>query len=470
MAQPEQIVQVPAAPPALSPPDDDDENVELFSAVLSALDRDQLPRLASAILQRLQSGHATSDRTTTVGQPLYGSYHVLFPVAFDGGPRWLVKIPINGTAEKWDELSASALACEANTMRLLKRETSIPLPEVLDFSSTTENILRCPYIMMTFIDGLSLYDVWFGHQLAGTSIDTTLSRRTRALDGIASAMAQLGQFSFRAGGQLIFDGDGQPSDIGPIRQLDPKAMLDRWFIHKDPTDDPIYIEYPANSDPKAYYTFMLDKHPEQKPIPKGLAMLLRQLISWIPEPNDIDPFVLAHPDFDIQNFLVSDEGELQGIVDWDGVAAVPRTLGNEKYPGWLTRDWDPAMYGYTESMDKGEEPEGVWEDSPERLTYYRRVYEGLMAKHCTERKGSKPDTTLCRMSVITENLFIAANDPACRNDILRKLVAEIWDVAGQGEPPDITEIAEMLVEDNVKDGVMNTLCQGFKTLLSKEGL
>lgn len=245
--------------------------------------------------------------------------------------RWLVKIPINGTAARWDELSASALACEANTMRLLKRQTSIPLPDVLDFSSQIENPLRCPYIVMTFIDGVSLYDVWFGHRLATASTEATISRRrTRALDGIASAMAQLSQFSFRAGGQLIFDDDGQPlSDTGPTRQVGNRAMLDRWFKHRDPSDDPIYVEQPVFSDPKAYYTFMLDNHPEQNPISRGLALLLRQLITWIPESSGIDhPFVLAHPDFDIQNFLVSAEGELKGIIDWDGVAAVPRTLGN----------------------------------------------------------------------------------------------------------------------------------------------
>lgn len=472
MAQPEQVAQVPASPPALPAlPADDDENAILFSAVLSTLDKDQLPHLASAILRRVQPGLAAPEPKPSVGQPLYGSYHVLFPVTFDDGLRWLVKIPINGTAAKWDELAASALACEANTMRLLKRQTSIPLPDVLDFSSTTENPLRCPYIVMTFIDGVSLYDVWFGHHLAAASTEATLSRRTRALQGIASAMAQLSQFSFRAGGQLIFDDDGQPVDTGPIRQVDNKAMLDRWFIHKDPSDDPIYIEQPVSSDPQAYYTFMLDSHPDQKPIPKGLALLLRQLITWIPQPNDIDPFVLAHPDVDIQNFLVSAEGDLKGIIDWDGVAAVPRALGNERYPGWLTRDWDPAMYGYTESMDHGDEPEGVWEDSPETLASYRRIYEGLVSENCTGGKGSSESgASLCRMSLITENLFIAVNDPACRNDILRKVVAEIWIAAGKGEPPDIRELAAMFVEDNVEDGVMDILCLGFKTLLEKEGL
>jgi aminoglycoside phosphotransferase (APT) family kinase protein len=57
-------------------------------------------------------------------------------------------------------MSANALTSKARTMQLLKHETKIPLPDVLDFSSTIENELRCPYIIMSFIRGVSLY-VWF---------------------------------------------------------------------------------------------------------------------------------------------------------------------------------------------------------------------------------------------------------------------------------------------------------------------
>ena len=50
----------------------------------------------------------------SVGDPLYGSYHVLFPLTFDTSLCWLTKIPINGTKSKWDELSASSLTSEVN--------------------------------------------------------------------------------------------------------------------------------------------------------------------------------------------------------------------------------------------------------------------------------------------------------------------------------------------------------------------
>lgn len=468
MAEQQHIEQSPSSHSA-----EDDENAESFSAVLSTLDKEQLPLLASAILQRLQPLYRTTNAEPSVGEPLYGSYHVLFPLTFDTGLRWVAKIPINGTASKWDELSASALASEANTMRLLKRETTIPLPDVLDFSSTTQNTLRCPYILMTFISGVPLHNVWFGHRLNGASPETTRLRRIRALESIAAAIAQLDKFSFRTGGRLLFGNDGNPSGIGPMRQVDHKAMLDRWFVHNDPDDDTIYVECAASSDPRAHYTPILDRYPEPNQVPKGLAMLLRQLIDWIPEPapSEMDPFVLAHPDFDIQNFIVSEEGELRGVIDWDGVAAVPRSLGNESYPGWLTRDWDPAMYGYRESMEHGVEPEGVWEDSPESLAYYRGIYDGIMANHRMERRGgSEANYNLCRMSLITENLAIAVNAPQCRDAVLHKMVHEIWAVAGRGEQLDYTEIADMFAEGNLDDMVMETLHRGFNILLSKEGL
>ena len=62
---------------------EDDENAELFSAVLSTLDREQLPLLARALLRRLQPPYHTTHAKPSVGEPLYGSYHVLFPLTFD---------------------------------------------------------------------------------------------------------------------------------------------------------------------------------------------------------------------------------------------------------------------------------------------------------------------------------------------------------------------------------------------------
>ncbi|KAF2973040.1 hypothetical protein GQX73_g562 [Xylaria multiplex] len=443
-----------------------DENLELFTEVLSALDKAQLPILGRDVFQRVHPQHTTTDVEPEVGEPICGAYHVLFPLTFTTGLRWLVKIPANGAADKWDDLSASSLNTEAKTMQMLKCETTIPLPEVLDFSSTPENILRCPYILLSHISGVPLYDVWFGHRLKGHDPEVNRTRRTRALQGIASALLQLGLFSFQNSGSPIYGSGWSLLGTSPTRRVDEQATLNRWFVHQDPADDPLYVSQPPSSNTKAWYTFMLELYPEDNATQKGIVALLRQLISWVPEPDETDPFVLAHPDFDIQNFIVSEEGELLGIIDWDGVAAVPRSVGNKGYPGWLIRDWDPAMYGYEESMEQGVEPEGLWEDSPQTLAEYRQVYISAIS----QGRRNEGNVDCCRMSLITENLAIAAADPRCRGQIMYKVVREVWNRAGNNKEMDYTEIVRMFAENNIDSSTMSTLYVGFTTLLSEEGL
>jgi hypothetical protein len=144
----------------------------------------------------------------------------------------------------------------------------------------------------------------------------------------------------------------------------------------------------------------------------GIEKLLKMFIDWAPlEHEDEDGFVLSHPDFDIQNLLVTPEGKLCGMIDWDGVAAAPRCIGNRCFPGWLTRDWDPAMYAWEAKGD-------AKENSPDELDHYRNVYADIMTKHGF-------DARLTRNSLILENLYIAASDPICQHGIVGKVFDEI---------------------------------------------
>ncbi|KAH6976266.1 hypothetical protein BKA56DRAFT_633522 [Ilyonectria sp. MPI-CAGE-AT-0026] len=295
---------------------------------------------------------------------------------------------------------------------------------------------------MSNISGLPLYHVWFGQHLNGVDDETLRLRRTRMLDDIASAMAQLEPYSYEYSGSVRFNSSGSPLWAGPVRQYDPQTALDLQI-----TDDPMYVDQPPMSDPEKFYAFLPDQHPEANlDVDVGEKILLRKLISWIPEPKSLKPFVLAHPDFDVQNFIVSEDGQLQGIIDWDGIMAVPRSIGNEGYPGWLTRDWDPLMYGYNKSMDDGVEPLGVWEDSPESLKYYRGVYRQSMLKV----RGASESIDTTRMSLIAENLCIAAYSPACRIHILIKMCFDL-----------VNDFAE----DKVDESELAAMKDGFNKLL-----
>ena len=118
-----------------SPSTGENENEKLFSEVLQCLTENSCPCLQAPFCNA-PTTISNIHTNPLIDEPINGFYHILFQLTLDTGLCWVAKMPINGTASKWDGLSASALASEANTMRLLKRETTVPLPDVLDFSST----------------------------------------------------------------------------------------------------------------------------------------------------------------------------------------------------------------------------------------------------------------------------------------------------------------------------------------------
>jgi hypothetical protein len=89
---------------------------------------------------------------TAAGQPLRGSYHVLV------GARWILKIPACGTPTQFDSSASAAVRSEALIMRLIRRETSIPILEVFAFDTSLDNELGCPYNLMSFVEVIPLYD------------------------------------------------------------------------------------------------------------------------------------------------------------------------------------------------------------------------------------------------------------------------------------------------------------------------
>lgn len=204
--------------------------------------------------------------------------------------------------------------------------------------------------------------------------------------------------------------------IGPLRKVDLSAMLKRMETD-DPDESAIFCELGPFADPKSFLLCMLDRRqPPLDTYSQGIYKLLRLFIDWIPIPAGAGRlgFVISHPDLDIQNVMVSKEGRLCGLIDWDGVAAVPRCIGNERYPSWLTRDWDLAKYRYGQESSAGTE---MFEDSPEDLAFYRSMYLRFMELCLTARE----DTKLTRNSLIVENLGIAEDDPSCTHEIGGKI-------------------------------------------------
>jgi hypothetical protein len=467
---------------------DVDEINPIFSQVLSSVRLEYLPIYCATVRKELiETAIATPIEPVTIEQPLFGSFHVLFPIKFQDNTRWLLKVPACGSKTQFDHAASAALRSEALTLRLIRQKTSIPVPIVYDFDASVDNDLGVPFILMSFIPGQSLYDSWFDRSIPQTEL---YSRRTRTLQDLAQAMVQLHQFSFTHGGSPSFNEEGALTDIGPMRCVDHDGMIKRMTTASDDDVTPLYFNAGPFTDAKSYYFHAINHQAEpDQSLQVGLQKLVRLFLDWIPEVSAHEHhFVLTHPDLDIQNIIVSQDGHIQGIIDWDGVAALPRSVGNERYPSWLTRDWDPAMYGWDEDMERGVEPTGLWEDSPLTLARHRKEYRQFIQFYSPPPPPPDQPTGLTAHSLFVENLLIAAENPICRYDILRKFVDRIVELVSQNpdrtsltetgksggedttaeERLGIFDIIDAFMSGTFESGVKSMLRKGFEALLQSE--
>ena len=183
----------------------------------------------------------------------------------------------------------------------------------------------------------------------------------------------------------------------------------------------------------------IDKY-EGPNYPRGMHNLLEMFIEWSLAADDAlkpDQFVLAHPDLDWQNIFVDENGFLQGIIDWSWVAAVPRTVGCQKYPLFLTRDYDPTSYDF-DFLERRVYEDCV-ENTPEKLSSFRCMYSKLMElSACTlsmTGTGKKDNISIeddvrkaanmTRESLVQGALELAAKSQGLTSSIISRIVDEI---------------------------------------------
>ena len=440
------------------------EDIDRFGKILRTMNFDKIPEFASTIRQ---CGHRSIARDPTaalpepfsisckvINPPLCGSYHIVFPIEFVDGIKWMLKVSVNG--DHLNSVTAAALESEAQTMRMLKKETCIPVPAVYAFDTSSDNALSIPFILMEKLDGRPLNYLWFNKEMPKACLEHF---RVKTLQGLARLMVQLNKFTVKSSGSLVFSSDGTPIGLGGAKVVDYVAEFNkttafqaqRKYNNKDddkapdgigskdidsdarnpsgdiPNEDDIIYEQGPFSDPKTYFMSNLvrpDPAARADAYERGTDMCLRLFIEWaLANDQDHDRrFVLTHPDLDVQNILVADDGTITGLIDWDGVAAVPREVGCAQYPLWLMRDWVPSRYNYDPDSGKVSPDAGYQESSPAELASYRALYAQFMEVEIANMtRGPNTATTLgtlpkheaklTRQSLIMRHLDLSAGDP-----------------------------------------------------------
>ncbi|RYC80709.1 hypothetical protein BFJ63_vAg16406 [Fusarium oxysporum f. sp. narcissi] len=367
----------------------DDPDREIFGPLVD-ITAESLVLLASNIANRRL--HLPSSGGKLVAR-IDGSYNIIHVVELEG-TKLVIRVPATGWGTGMTPIAAHAMESQVATMRLIRNKTTIPVPEVYALDTTDNNEIGAPYICMSFIPGKPVSEVWFDH--SGTVPREEL--RLRILANLSRTMAQFSCLAFDQMGSIMEDGSGA-NVIGP------------FYDWHEGEDGRLHV---AASGPLDSTSDFINKNlipsSNEDVWDMAEAKVLEAIKDSLPALDSPPGFVLCLPDFDSQNVLVDDEGTVTGLIDWDLAQTMPRFVGYARYPGWITRDWDPLMYGWPKMAES--------EDSPETLERYRAYYNTELGK-ALKWQG---DWKFTEKSHIAEAIWIATLSHHNRLEICRKFV------------------------------------------------
>lgn len=286
---------------------------------------------------------------------------------------------------------------EVATMEYVRRHTSIPLPKVYAYDSSSDNRLGFEWIMMEKMAGKPLADYWdlYGYEFDRFDMPTKLHIARQ----VAEWVHQLSKLTFDKIGSLYIDWEvpeptfklgrlvhggfftgerlGYMVYRGPFRDTDQfyRSVID---IQLQDILNPIQrtrfearqlriqgmkkAEAENSEEKEKQCGGQLDwDHVEDDPehdwytekdfvnVPKGCHALLRVLPLVLPrDPTAREPMTLFHFDISARNVLLDECGNLIGLVDWEFIGTkpygqlppIPDFMDNAGHDITKLDDWD----------------------------------------------------------------------------------------------------------------------------------
>lgn len=379
-----------------------------------------------------------SDGKLQIADRFEGSYNSVTVIQCATGTKYCLRIPAAGRPGRWTKEDAELMEADAMTMRYIRRKTGLLMPDVISFDSTCKNKLGHPYLLTTFIEGVPLYKLWDDD--SRTDLE---GFRQRTLQSIAAEISKLHSLTWdRDMGTLDFEDEENPEpwvsievdegfpweeNFGVDRKLKEIQKPELSIIEYRQTMREVYMKHvPAwhatsasakwrkgeklllnlliHCLPDAEKYDILAEHPEIGSVP---WLQLSQSMKYLQHTT----MTIAPPDFNMQNIMVDNDGQVTGFLDWDGVQVVPCYRGWARYPKFLYRDWslyfdnDSDLYWDGKEMEK-----------------YRQDYAQYMA----DVMDGQGDCQFTSKSHLYEVLHEALNLRLRRQDFVDKILAIIY--------------------------------------------
>lgn len=146
---------------------------------------------------------------------LNGSYNVGQKIRFEDGATWLLRLPrVRNICREYADEKA---ALEVEALSLIRERTRIPVPEVKAWGLADDNPLGLgPFILMTFIDGVCLNDLFTGGDSRLLKKDVPDRDVEYVYRQMADLLLQLSDINFDRIGNLPTPVTGYPAPIRPL--------------------------------------------------------------------------------------------------------------------------------------------------------------------------------------------------------------------------------------------------------------
>ncbi|KAI5997282.1 kinase-like domain-containing protein [Pisolithus orientalis] len=271
-----------------------------------------------------------------------GGFKRTFLITLDTGFRLIARIPYPLLIPK-----AYALASEVATMDFL-RSKGLPIPKVYAYSSTPKNEAETEYILMEYVEGTDLSQIWF---------DLKKDEIISLMGQLAKVESTMMSISFPAGGSIYYARDlknlsrneGIPLEedegTSPEKErfcIGPDVSVPLWYgrreqldVFREPYKDAKSVLSSSYLDrfgsPRApYQRFRREYYNYKKQPPsdhaENLHRYLRLAPSLVPDDDSLSAFCIRHPDLTDSNLKVSTDSsglQILSMLDWQHATILP---------------------------------------------------------------------------------------------------------------------------------------------------
>lgn len=229
---------------------------------------------------------------------------------------------------------------EVATLRWVRDNTSIPVPEVFAFDDSNDNPIGFEWILMELMEGMPAHTRWRG---------MTMEQKVALTEQMARFQAELSGFGkteslFRSIGTLDIlrvetDGVEEMKGVAPSLMVSPEFFIGDRLHYDNIPRGPFRSSHDWLSAVLGiilrHQTAILETSEDEDDIEDAEKVssvaqkLLAHLPSVFPLPSPEEPepesetTALYHHDLHLNNILVDEQGKITAVLDWECVSALP---------------------------------------------------------------------------------------------------------------------------------------------------